>query len=51
MLMMCRWGSEYTGQRILFESGNETMEIVPVGPGTQGERCEYAWSIAPSLQQ
>lgn len=38
-------------ERILFESGNASMEAVPQGPGSQGERCAFNSKIGPSLQQ
>lgn len=43
--------SEEGMERILFESGNASMEVVPQGRGEQGERCRYLSGIGPSLRQ
>lgn len=55
------WGGDLGGgygkrqgegmRRILFESGNASMESVPQGRGSQGERCAFNSGIGASLQQ
>lgn len=38
-------------ERILFQTGNTSMESVPTGAGSQAQRCAYLISIGSSLQQ